>query len=102
MIIDIDKLTRQKLVSLNHRIVERLKLIDQMNNHVDMLKFDIGEIVEFTPPNSVITFAQVFKYNKKTISIMTETGERWNVSPHLIKKTAKSKKIDSKKILLRR
>ena len=26
------------------------------------------------------------KYNKKTVSVLTDSGERWNVSPHFLSK----------------
>jgi hypothetical protein len=39
MKIDIDKLTESELIDLNHRVVERLRFINQMHAHVEMLEF---------------------------------------------------------------
>ena len=49
MKIDIDNLSYDELIDLNHRVVERLKFLDQMQAHSQMLEFSIGEKVEFAP-----------------------------------------------------
>jgi len=30
----------------------------------------------------------ITRYNKKTVSVMTERGQRWNVSPQLLERAA--------------
>lgn len=45
--IDIDKLTEAELTDLNHRVVERLRFLQQMRAHAHMLDFSIGERVSF-------------------------------------------------------
>ena len=47
MRIDIDKLTEAELIDLNHRIVERLRFLNQARAHVQMLEFKIGDRVTF-------------------------------------------------------
>jgi hypothetical protein len=47
--IDIDKLSEEELVDLNHRIVERLRFLNQMRAHSQMLDFKIGDRVTFQP-----------------------------------------------------
>jgi len=37
MNIDIDKLTEEELIDLNHRIVERLRFLSQIRGHSKML-----------------------------------------------------------------
>ncbi len=49
MPIDIDKLTEAELIDLNHRIVARLRFLRQLETHVTMLEFRIGERVRFHP-----------------------------------------------------
>ena len=49
MKIDIDKLTEAELVDLNHRIVERLRFLNQARAHIQMLEFKIGDRVTFQP-----------------------------------------------------
>jgi len=40
--IDIDRLTEAELVDLNNRVVERLRFLNQMRAHGQMLQFKIG------------------------------------------------------------
>ena len=81
MAIDIDRLSEAQLIDLNHRIVARLKLIQQLRAHTDMLDFRIGERVTFEPDDRPPVTGIIAKYNRKTVSIVTEDGSRWNVSP---------------------
>ncbi|MDY7039004.1 MAG: hypothetical protein SV375_22980 [Thermodesulfobacteriota bacterium] len=89
MNIDIDQLTEEELIELNHRIVERLKFIQSMRDHAEMMEFNIGERVCFLPSGREEQFGVLVKYNKKTVTIVTEQGERWNVSPHFLSKAEK-------------
>jgi hypothetical protein len=91
MQIDIDRLNEAELIALNLRIVARLRLLWQIDAHNSMLGFKIGEKVivkrEGRPPIAGV----ITRYNKKTVSIVTQAGQRWNVSPWLLQK-AKSRR----------
>jgi len=97
MRIDIDKLTEKKLIDLNHRIVERLKFIESMKAHADMLEFSVGEKVCFYPPGGSEVVGALVKYNKKTVTVLTEDGQKWNVSPHLLQKVKGTKQKGKKR-----
>jgi len=84
MNIDIDRLTYEQLIDLNHRIVERLKFLDQMQAHHEMLRLRIGQRVRFTPTGRQPITGIVAKYNRKTVTIVTEDGQRWRVSPDFV------------------
>ena len=84
MKIDIDKLTEKELIELNHKIVERLKFLESMRAHAEMMEFTIGEKVFFSPPGRGEVTGILVKYNKKTVTVLTEDGQKWNVSPHLL------------------
>lgn len=84
MKIDIDKLTEAELVDLNHRIVARLRLLHQMRAHTDMLEFKIGDRVTFRPPGQRQIEGMVTRYNRKTVTVITDDGQQWNVSPQLL------------------
>ena len=86
MKIDIDKLTEAELIDLNHRIVERLRFLHQMRAHKTMLEFSLGERVCFQPDGRPLIFGVVTRYNKKTVTVITDTGEHWNVSPSALRK----------------
>ena len=47
--IDIDKLREEELIDLNQRIVERLRFLNQMRAHSQMLDFRIGERLSLCP-----------------------------------------------------
>lgn len=58
--------------------------MDHIHAHSEMMKFNVGEQVLFQPSGrSEITGTEV-KYNKKTVTLVTEQGERWNVDPSLL------------------
>ena len=84
MTIDIDQLTEAELIDLNHRIVERLRFLDQMRAHVEMLEFKIGDRVTFQPPGHGQLEGMLTRYNKKTVTVITDTGQKWNVSPAVL------------------
>jgi hypothetical protein len=98
---DIDSLTYEELVDLNQKIVERLKFLDSMHTHKEMMRFSPGDQVSFEAPGREKQFATLVKYNKKTVTVITESGQRWNVSPHLLQKviSAKAKKRKQNKII---
>ena len=87
MNIDIDKLTEAELVDLNHRIVERLRFLHQLRSHVEMLEFRIGERVQFQPEGRPLETGVITRYNRKTVTVITDTGHRWNVAPQFLRRT---------------
>src|SRR5579863_879477 len=86
MAIDIDQLSESELIDLNHRIVARLRFLHELHAHSSMLEFRIGERVRFHPEGRPPVTGVITRYNKKTVSILTETGERWNVAPQLLER----------------
>ena len=86
MKIDIDKLTEAELVDLNHRIVERLRFLNQARAHIQMLEFKIGDRVTFQPEGRARVEGMLTRYNKKTVTIITDDGRQWNVSPNFLRK----------------
>lgn len=56
MKIDIDKLTEAELIDLNHRIVARLRFLNQLQTHSDMLQVQ-----------GILT-----RYNRKTVTIIAD------------------------------
>ena len=89
MKIDIDKLSEEKPIDLNHRIVERLRFLNQMRAHSQMLDFKIGDRVTFQPEGCPPLVGMLARYNKKPVTvIIIENGQHWNVSPGLLRKAA--------------
>jgi len=92
MNIDIGKLTEAELIDLNNRIVERLKFLELKRAHARMLEFRIGDRVTFEPEGRSSVEGMLTRYNKKTVTVVTEDGQRWNVSPGLLSKTEAPRK----------
>jgi hypothetical protein len=88
MTINIDELTETELVDLNHRIVERLRFLHQLRSHVEMLEFRIGERVEFQPQGRPLETGVIARYNRKTVTVITDAGHRWNVAPQFLRRAA--------------
>ncbi len=86
MPIDIDKLTEAELIDLNNRVVARLKFLHQMRAHAHMLDFSIGERVSFQPDGQPVLSGIISKYNRKTVTVITEHGQHWNVAPVFLRK----------------
>ncbi len=89
MTIDIDKLTEAELIDLNHRIVQRLRFLQQVRSHVAMLEFRLGERVEFQPDGQSLQTGVITRYNKTTVTIITDAGQRWNVAPQFLRRASK-------------
>ena len=88
--INIDHLTEAELIDLNHRIVQRLRLINQVHAHKAMLEFRIGDRVTFEPQGEVPVFGILTRYNKKSVTVVTDDGHRWNVSPSFLRRAESS------------
>lgn len=86
MAIDIDKLTESELIDLNNRIVARLKFLQQMRAHASMLEFSLGERVSFQPDGHPVLFGVITKYNRKSVTVITEGGQHWTVAPTFLRK----------------
>ena len=63
--IDIDRLSEAELVDLHHRIVERLRFLEQMRAHA------------------------LTRYNKRTVTVITDNRRQWNVSPGFLRRVAR-------------
>jgi hypothetical protein len=102
MPIDIDGLTEAELVDLNNRVVARLRFLEEVRAHSRMLEFRIGDRVTFQPPDRPAMVGMITRYNRKTVTIVTDGGQRWNVAPGLLRRVDKSVSTDHSVIPLRR
>ena len=91
MKIDIDQLSEAELIDLNNRILARQRFLQQMRAHVEMLEFKIGDRVTFQPPGQGPVEGMLTRYNKKTVTVVTDDGRQWNVSPSFLSKALPSK-----------
>jgi hypothetical protein len=88
MKIDIAKLSEAELIDLNNRIVERLRFLSQMRTHEQMLQFNIGERVTFHPDGQDPIVGMITRYNRKTVTVITDDGQHWTISPRFLRKVS--------------
>jgi hypothetical protein len=86
MKINLDELSEAELIDLNHRIVERLRFLSQMRAHSQMLDYKIGERVTFQPEGHPPLLGIVTRYNRKTVTVITDAGQHWNVAPRFLRR----------------
>jgi hypothetical protein len=104
MKIDIDRLTESELVELNNKIVARLRFLAQMRAHAAMMQFNIGDRVSFQPSDRPLVTGILTRYNKKSVTVITDAGQQWNVAPSLLRKAEidiTPKEADEKVVQLR-
>ena len=75
MPIDIDGLSFEELLDLNQRVVAQA--------HIEMMQFNLGQQVSFEHQGGRM-LATLVKYNRKTVTVVTDNGQRWNILPHLL------------------
>jgi hypothetical protein len=83
--IDIDRLSEAELTDLNRRIVERLRMMQTLRSHQQMMKFSVGQKVRFEPPGRGAVVGLITRYNRKTVTVLAEDGMQWNVAPALLR-----------------
>jgi hypothetical protein len=81
----IKKLGVDDLRFLNRLIIERLKILHQVKSSLQMSKFNIGDKVSFQGANGEIKRGIIHRLNKKTVSIITDDKQQWNVAPGLLR-----------------
>ena len=81
--VDIDGLSLEELMQLNHRVVERIKMLQSMQAHVDMMAFNLGTKVSFDTDQGRVVGTLV-KYNRKTVNVVTDDGRHYRVTPGLL------------------
>jgi len=83
MPIDIDGLSLEELIQLNHRVVERIRMLQAMQAHVDMMAFNLGAKVSFDTDHGRVVGTLV-KYNRKTVNVVSDDGRQYRVTPGLL------------------
>jgi hypothetical protein len=53
----------------------------EARTHHQMLSFNVGDHVRFHPPGHDPKTGVIVKYNRKTVSVVTDDNHRWNVAP---------------------
>jgi hypothetical protein len=93
--IDIDRLSEAELVDLHHRIVERLRFLEQMRAHARMLDFSIGDRVCFESGSHGLIEGILTRYNKRTVTVITDDRRQWNVSPGFLRRAERHDRAEA-------
>lgn len=80
----LDRLTEEELSQLNHVIVQRLHLMQQIRAHGAMMNFRIGQKVRFLASSGQIVRGTIARHNRKSVTLITPDGAQWRVSPGLL------------------
>lgn len=86
MSIDIEFLSYEELLELQHLITQRLKTIESARSPKKSGKFNQGDRVSFSHPTLGIQTGTLLEYREKTVTVITRSGQKWDVSPHLLRK----------------
>ncbi len=82
----LDELHYEELITLNHAIVARIKELNAIKAQSQLQQFRVGNQVQFMSSEGDLIIGTIVRLNKKTISLVTEAGARWKVSPGLLRK----------------
>ena len=77
MNIDLGKLDEAKLVELNRQIVARLRYLQEVRMHHQMLSYSVGDRVRFHPSAHDPKTGVIAKYNRKTVTVITDDHHQW-------------------------
>jgi hypothetical protein len=80
----LDLLTEQELVQLNHVIVQRVRLMQQIRAHGQMINFHVGQRVRFTSSAGQLVRGTIARHNRKSVTVVTADGHQWRVSPGVL------------------
>ena len=80
----VDALEEDDLKLVNRYIVERAKAKSTDRRATLMASFSVGDSVSFKDKQGQQQQATILRVNKKTISLLTDEDERWNVAPELL------------------
>jgi hypothetical protein len=80
----LDRLTEEELAQLNHVIVARLRLMQQIRSHDQMMNFRIGQAVHFTTATGHAIRGIVKSHNRKSVTVLSDAQVAWRVAPGLL------------------
>ena len=79
------KMNEEQLRGLNRKVIERLKLIGRAKSAVSMKDFNLMDQVYFDN-NGTRIVGTIVRLNPRSISVRTDDGHHWRISPNLLAK----------------
>ncbi|NEP56924.1 MAG: hypothetical protein F6K31_07840 [Symploca sp. SIO2G7] len=99
--IDITQFTLAELRNLKRQVDRRLTSLGNQQSQVEMQPFQLGDRVVFNPKGYPIVRGKVKRFNKKDVTVISDSGQRWNVAPHLLKKAVDNQFVSLKPRVLK-
>lgn len=96
----IDELSREELIMLNCEIVARIKQLNILKAQSELQQFRVGNQVQFMTREGELIIGIIIRLNKKTVSLVTEEGSQWKVSPALLTKLSNASPMPSKQSVI--
>ena len=90
----IHDLSIEELMELNHYVVEQIRFLETVHTHEQMMEFEPGSRVSFESKYGRQT-GTLIKFNRKTVTVVTDNGQKWNISPHLLSPVKDAKPTQS-------
>ena len=85
--IDLDSMSEHELRTLNSEIIRRLQMHSMIRNKSQLMAFRIGDRVAFDADHGTVE-GMVTRVNQKTVTIQSDDGRGWRVSPGYVSKIA--------------
>ena len=76
-----------ELIKLNKYVVKRIRLISDTRVMEKVQDFELLENVYFFDEGGNRVDGTIIRLNKKTVTIKTESGMEWRVSPNFLKRS---------------
>ncbi|MGX5057097.1 hypothetical protein ACWKX9_26260, partial [Enterobacter asburiae] len=77
-------MSEEKLVALHNTVVNRLNMLHHQRTWQSMEDFRHGDVVSFRTEDGQTVKGVLVRLNKKTVTVHTKSGARWNVAPQLL------------------
>jgi len=81
----LNDLNEEQLISLNRKVVERLKMFSRAKQLGAMSKFNLYDRAYFMHDGEMIS-GTIVKLNQKTVGFKSDDGVQWKVAPSLLSK----------------
>ena len=65
-------------------LVQRIRLMQQIRAHNEMTRLRIGQMVTFTDSAGQVLRGTITRHNRKSVTIVTQSGEQWRVAPQFV------------------
>lgn len=95
--IDLNDLSYEQLLLLRHKIDSRIKQLEETTETKNYGSFKQGDRVSFYHRAYGRVSGTLVEMREKTVTVVSDTGQAWDISPHLMRKAitgGKTKKAE--------